>query len=118
MNLRITETVNDNPGPGTYKLKSTVTDLPCTRLPDKNKPERSKSSTDLHAPGPGAYDDPKKEAKGWKFGTGNRTGLNVGESARNPGPGTYEINSKNTHGISIKLKHEQPRRDFVPGPGN
>jgi len=87
------------------------------------KEERLKNKEEAKlSPGPGAYDlNEDKRGSKWKFGTGTRSGLNIGESARNPGPGTY-FDKEDKDGKGAKWKFGTGERDNkttnqVPGPG-
>lgn len=77
------------------------------------------------SPGPGAYEDKfgetKKDSSKWRFGTGHRNSMVQGESARNPGPGHFEVQSTlSKNGASLKFRHDVKEKNnlFVPGPGN
>jgi len=111
-----------SPGPGAYDQKDVVSRNISYKIGTGNRSKLGQENKLL--PGPGAYDTKlnttRHQSSSWKFGSGTRSGLNVGESAKNPGPGCYDvINNNKKFGVSFKGRYDhENKNNFGPGPGN
>ena len=103
-----------SPGPGTYDLPSTISNISARLFGKPSEPEPKQ------APGPGAYihrelDLPSN--KGFSLGKGSRH--DPTSTHRNtPGPGAYEAARAKSLGYSFPKEPRQEKRlEEVPGPG-
>jgi len=112
-----------SPGPGAYEQKTLLSNNISYKIGSGNRSSLGQENKLL--PGPGAYDTKlnttRHQSSSWKFGSGTRSGLNMGESAKNPGPGSYDMNNNSKKiGVSFKGKVESDIKttNSGPGPGN
>ena len=127
------------PGPGNYEGKTLLGQGPKYSMYSKRE------TMIKQTPGPGDYNQPKKEKKGVTIGKklkskkiedlpgpGNyEKGSKIIEGPQfsfypkhdtkieqTPGPGDYELESKEQKGITIGQRYQQKMAEELPGPGN
>lgn len=110
-NKRFKESPNRNPGVGSYDLHlKTFKSSPAYKLGTSSKGFKI---TDEN-PGPGQYNWKRVGINSPKYSFIGKHGVN--KPNLNPGPGTYDIQSKNKGGITMKMKYYYKEKDGTPGP--
>lgn len=109
----------NNPGPGSYEMKSTITDG--KKYGIGNKTDMFKINQD-DGPGPGSYKseviDLKKQHKSYRWSKGNRFDLKNGIDT--PGPGLYKPKTDfggPKYGFGSDSR-DKKSHDDMPGPGH
>ena len=106
-----------NPGPGNYSLKS-YKEGPTWRIGSALRISKNRNNN----PGPGQYNIPSKVFNGPKYSMATKAGIiNPTKSSYVPGPGQYEINTKNrlsSAKYTMRAKSYVKKRNDTPGPGN
>ena len=106
-----------NPGPGNYSLKSTK-EGPTWRIGSALRISKNRNTN----PGPGQYNIPSKIFNGPKYSMAIKLGsLKPSRSSYVPGPGQYEVNTKNrlsSAKYTMRSKSYYRKRNETPGPGN
>ena len=118
------------PGPGAYSMRSSLINIPGSKIGTSNRNDEIKNIMRVGSPGPSAYRisstmshyPVKQDAPNYRFGTSSRDKLATAGSVCSPGPGAY--NYKNIIGSEGSKRSmlgtrptSAPASRNSPGPG-